>query len=138
MISARAFFKSIKHAWRGIGDVFHAEQSFRIQVVIGAGVLGALGLLPFESWERILLVLLVVAVLVLEIINSTIERIADAVHPRMHPTIREMKDMMAGAVLLVSLTAAGIGCAIIVPPLFEVLCQVYEVPFFEKEICVVK
>ncbi len=138
MTSPRAFLKSTKYAWRGIRDVFHAEQSFRIQTVLGAGVLGAATLLPLESWERILLVLLVAAVLVLEIVNSIIERIADAVHPRMHPTIREMKDMMAGAVLLASLTAAGIGCAIIVPALFQVLCQGYEVPFFGKEICVVK
>ncbi|MEK9157290.1 MAG: diacylglycerol kinase [Patescibacteria group bacterium] len=122
MISPRLFIKSLRHAWRGLCDVARAEQSFRLQLVMGAAVVFCVVTLPLLVWERILLILLVVSVLVLEIVNSIFERLADAVHPRMHPTVREIKDMMAGAVLLVACTSAIVGCVIIFPHLASLFC----------------
>lgn len=121
MFSPKLFFKSIRHAWRGICDVAHAEQSFRLQLMVGAVVLLCVGTLSLVMWERIVLILLVVSVLILEIVNSIFERLADAVHPRLHPTVREIKDMMAGAVLLLACTAAAVGCVIILPHLLDIL-----------------
>lgn len=122
MISIRLFMKSMRNAWRGLGDIARAEQSFRIQLLVGGGVFLCAALLPLVLWERILLVLLVVSVLVLEIVNSIFERLADAVHPRLHPTVREIKDMMAGAVLLAAVTAAIVGCVIILPHVIALAC----------------
>jgi undecaprenol kinase len=118
MLSLRKFLKSFRHAWRGLWDVARTEQSFRLQLCTSVLVLVCMMLFPLELWERILLVLLIVSVLVLEILNSILERLVDAVHPRLHPTVREIKDMMAGAVLLASLTAAIVGCVIILPHVF--------------------
>jgi diacylglycerol kinase len=53
--------------------------------------------------------------MVLEIVNSIMERFADAVQPRMSSMVREVKDMMAGAVFLTALTAAAIGIMIFYP-----------------------
>ncbi len=123
MFSFRIFAKSIRHAWRGLCDIARAEQSFRIQLCGALGVMMGVMVLPLEVWERILLVLLAVSVLVLEIVNSIFERLADAVHPRLHPMVREIKDMMAGAVLLAAMTAAGIGTVIIFPHIFALFCE---------------
>lgn len=122
MISPKLFLKSLRHAWRGLCDIVREEQSFRLQLFAGAAVMLCVVVLPLLVWERILLTLLVVSVLVLEIVNSIFERLADAVHPRMHPTVREIKDMMAGAVLLVACTSAVIGCVIIFPHLASLFC----------------
>lgn len=122
MLSFRLFLKSIRHAWRGLRDIARAEQSFRIQLFMAAIVLVCVTVLPLDVWERILLVLLTVSVLVLEIVNSIFERLADAVHPRLHPMVREIKDMMAGAVLLAVITAAGVGAVIVFPHIFALLC----------------
>jgi diacylglycerol kinase len=122
MISPRLFLKSLRHAWRGLCDVAREEQSFRLQLFMGAVVMLCVVTLPLLVWERILLTLLVVSVLVLEIVNSIFERLADAVHPRMHPTVREIKDMMAGAVLLAACTSAIVGCVIIFPHLLALFC----------------
>lgn len=122
MLSFRLFFKSIRHAWRGLCDIARAEQSFRIQLFIAFVVFACIVTLPLDMWERILLVLLAVSVLVLEIVNSIFERLADAVHPRLHPMVREIKDMMAGAVLLAGITAAVVGTTIIFPHIFVLLC----------------
>lgn len=126
MISVKQFFRSLKRAWRGIGDVARSEQSFRIQLVVSALVLLLSAYLPLLMWERILLLLLIAAVLVLEIINSILERLADAVHPRLHPMIREVKDMMAGAVLLTSATAAIVGFVLLGPHVLAKACVILD------------
>ena len=105
-MSLKKFFKSFKYALRGLYSVAKEEQSFRFQLVIASAVIILLILFPLATWERILMILMITAVLVLEVINSIFERISDALKPRLHPMVREVKDMMAGAVLLTSLTAA--------------------------------
>lgn len=101
----RTFFSSLKHALRGFLLVFKSENSFRLQVIAGVAVVVVAIYLPFEVWQKILLILMVAAVLVLEILNTIFERLADILKPRLHPLVKEIKDMMAAAVLLVSLTA---------------------------------
>lgn len=122
MLSPRIFIKSVRHAWFGLREIAHAEQSFRVQLVVGVGVVCASILFSLQTWERILLLLLVVSVLILEIVNSIFERLADAVHPRLHPTVRDIKDMMAGAVLLLACTAAVVGWVILFPHVLALLC----------------
>ena len=117
MISLKRFRKSLAHASRGIRQVAHEEQSFRMQLIAALWVLVAAFWVELASWERILLVLLIAAVLVLEILNSILERIADAVEPRLSPMVRDIKDMMAGAVLITATTALLVGLFIFWPAL---------------------
>ncbi len=96
------------HAFHGIASVAKAELSFRIQIIIGLLVLLLIFLLDLASWERILLILMIAAVLVLEIMNTIFERLSDALKPRLHPMVKEIKDMMAGAVLITAITAVTV------------------------------
>ncbi|PIQ67428.1 diacylglycerol kinase [Candidatus Uhrbacteria bacterium CG_4_10_14_0_2_um_filter_41_7] len=99
------FFRSLKNAGKGILSVARAEINFKIQLTIGLAVLILMIILPLAPWERILLILMISAVLVLEILNTAFERISDALKPRLSPVVKEVKDIMAGAVLLTSITA---------------------------------
>ncbi len=124
MSPVRLFFRSVRHALQGIRDVAHDEQSFRLQLVISLLAIGLAFLLPFEVWERVLVILLCTAVLVLEMLNSIMERFADAVQPRLGSMVREVKDMMAGAVLLTACTAGVIGAMIFWPHFYEIACAI--------------
>lgn len=104
-MSFKKTMKSFKYAFKGLYKVAKEEQSFKIQLLIGAAVIILLIVFPLATWERILMILMIAAVLVLEVINSIFERISDALKPRLHPMVRDVKDMMAGAVLLTSITA---------------------------------
>lgn len=115
------FFVSVQHALRGIGVVLRSERHFRFQTLAGVVVLGLAFGLPLEVWQRVTLVLLVVMVLVLEMINSVVERLADVLKPRVHPSVRDMKDMMAGTVLLAAFTALVVGIMILYPYLVQAL-----------------
>ncbi len=109
------FFRSLRRALRGVGEVFRTEHNFRLQSCAAVLALTAAVIFRIALWQAMLVVLLCVAVLVLEIVNSIIERLADAVHPRMSTMVRDVKDMTAGAVLLTSIAAAGVGIMIFFP-----------------------
>ena len=92
--------------------VFRHEQSFRLQVIAAATVIFLAILFSVSSSEFIVLLLLIGSILALEMINSIFERIVDSFKPRIHPIVKDIKDIMAGTVLLVSLIAIVIGVAI--------------------------
>ncbi|MBM3204748.1 diacylglycerol kinase family protein [Candidatus Uhrbacteria bacterium] len=104
--------QSFVHAWRGLRYTFTQERNFRIQVVIGLIVVAVMFLLPFAVWERVILLAVIMFVLVLELLNTSIEHLIDLVTPRLHQYVKEVKDVMAGAVLLASMFAAIIGAVI--------------------------
>jgi diacylglycerol kinase len=108
-------WKSFGHAWRGLLVTFRTERSFRIQVAAAFVVFLVLILLPLQGWERAFLLLATASVLVLELLNSMVERLVDLVKPRVHGYVRDIKDIMAAAVLVVSLFALAIGILILWP-----------------------
>jgi diacylglycerol kinase len=117
MINFKNLQKSFQSAFRGLAIAFKEEQTFRIQASIGLVVLFLTFFLALRSWERVVLILLIISVLGLELINSQIERILDFTHLGFHPKIKRIKDLSAAAVLVVSLGAALGGVFILLPPL---------------------
>ncbi len=108
-------FQSFRHAFRGVAVAFEQELSFRLQLVAGLVVLSAAWVFKVRPSEWIVLIFLVGAVLTLELINSVFERLADAFKPRLHPVVRDVKDLMAATVLLTACAAAVIGTLIFLP-----------------------
>ncbi len=115
MIHPRQFFQSFRHALRGVGIVFRNEQSFRVQ---SAGALCAIVLgfyFSISNFQFLIIFVFSALVLVLEIINSIVERLIDSMRPRVHPIVRDIKDIMAGAVLIASLFSLAAGVVIFLP-----------------------
>lgn len=110
-----SFFKSLHRAWIGLCIAFRMERSFRIQVAITGLLLTFLAIFPLTLWERCLLLVVTMVVLVLELINSCLERLLDLLKPRLFAYVGEIKDLMAGAVLLASVFAAVIGLMVLGP-----------------------
>lgn len=110
--------QSFKHAWDGLMVAFREEQSFRIQLFVGL-VAAALALfLPLQRWERSIVILVIAAVLVLELLNSIVERFVDMLKPRVHEYARQIKDLSAAVVFLVALTATVLAIVIFWPYLY--------------------
>lgn len=107
--------KSFGYAFHGLATVFRTEQSFRLQTIVGSCVIVFAFIANVKHDELIVLLLLVASVLTLELINSIFERVLDAFKPRLHPIIKDAKDMMAAAVLIMSLFALIIGFLIFEP-----------------------
>jgi undecaprenol kinase len=111
----RKFFSSLKHAMRGVRVVFEQEQSFRFQLLAAIVALILTGYYPLSPFEVTVVFLLIGAVLSLEMLNSVFERIVDTFKPRIHPIVKDIKDIMAGTVFILSFTALCIGVVIFGP-----------------------
>lgn len=115
MLKKKELYKSIVHAFRGLRNVYVAERNFRLQVFSALAALVLAVYLPLKTWELLLVILSAASVLVMEIINTVIEKLNDVLKPRVHPQVQVIKDITAGAVLLVSLTALLVGLIIFIP-----------------------
>ena len=67
------------------------------------------------------MIILIMAVLVMEILNTTFEYLSDLLKPRLHHYVRTIKDIMAGAVLLTAVGSAVIGLMIFLPYFLQVV-----------------
>lgn len=98
-----AFFYSIdgfKSAWKN-------EHAFRQELVLV--ILGALAalLLPVSSFEKLMMIAVLILILVVELINSAIEAVVDRVSLERHVLSKNAKDFGSAAVLLTLLIAVA-------------------------------
>lgn len=100
------FTQRFKNAWNGIVSTWQLEKSFRFQILSASCAYLLLFFLRAEPLWWALFTLSVGGVLACELINTTIERLADHLHPTLHPQIKLVKDSAAGAVLVLSFAAA--------------------------------
>lgn len=114
------YLRSFVYALRGIGFALKSEKNFRFEIVSAVIAVIAALFLPLSGLERALIFLSIALVLALELANTAFERIMDILKPRIHPYARVIKDMMAGAVLLTTLTAIAIGIIIFLPHILTV------------------
>ncbi|MCR4256646.1 MAG: diacylglycerol kinase [Candidatus Uhrbacteria bacterium] len=119
-----SLLRSFRNALRGIATTFRTERSFRIQIAVGVVALALLSMLPLAAWERAIIVLVVTLVLVLELVNSSLERLVDLAKPRLHAYAGEIKDVMAGGVLVASVGAVILGLIILGPHVITILLRV--------------
>lgn len=115
MFHFRKMMRSFRYALKGLDLIFREEQSFRVQIAAAVAVVVVMFVLPVRNWEKVALILVISWVLVLELINSILERLVDILSPRVHLGVEAIKDIMAAAVFIASLTALIIGLLIFIP-----------------------
>ena len=104
--------KSFSWAMNGIRTVWREEVNFRIELIVGLGVVMLAYRLNFSLLEWIFIVGCIGAVIAAEMINTAFEDLCDKVEPKVNPAIGKIKDIMGGFVLIVSVTAVIIGLII--------------------------
>ncbi len=115
----RYFNKNFKAALDGFRETIVSEKSFKTMLVIGALVVAVMLYFPTSRLEKVVLLLSVFSVLILELINSAVERIMDVVTTERDERIRVVKDLMAAIVLLASFGSAVVGILIFYPYFLE-------------------
>jgi diacylglycerol kinase (ATP) len=98
-----AFFYSID----GFRAAWKHEHAFRQEVALFAvGVIIALAL-RISAFEKLVLIGVLMLILIVELINSSIEAVVDRVSLERHPLSKNAKDFGSAAVLLSCLLAAA-------------------------------
>lgn len=110
----RNFIERLGFAFAGLTAAFRRERSFRTHLIFAAlAALALVVLRPAPVWWALVAVV-VALVLAMELVNSAIEAVIDLLHPERHEEIRAAKDMVAGAVLLISLAALVVALALVI------------------------
>ncbi|KQR71241.1 diacylglycerol kinase family protein [Pedobacter sp. Leaf176] len=116
--SIRGRMNSFKYAFSGLRLFFITEHNARIHILAAVLAIGLSFYLHLSSTEWIAILTVIAAVFVAEIINSSIEKLADVVSPQTHPQIKVVKDMAAAAVLITAFLALAVGGIVFLPKLF--------------------
>ena len=109
---------SFSHAYNGLKILLKEEHNSRIHFIAAIAVIAASFLFKINLYEWIAVIFSIGFVIVLEIINSAIENIADFISPEKHEKIKRIKDLSAAAVFISALTALVIGLIIFIPKIF--------------------
>jgi diacylglycerol kinase (ATP) len=95
------------NTWNGLRDAARSEAAFRQELVAFILAVPLALVVATETWKRFLLIGAVLFVLVIELLNTAVEKLADRVSRDIDPQIGRVKDMGSAAVGL-SLIMAGV------------------------------
>jgi diacylglycerol kinase (ATP) len=98
-------FRAGHFSLSGLGATFRHEVAFRIEVSIFLVSLPIVILLPVGLMLKALLVASMLFVLIVELLNSSLEWIVDYISLEQHPYAKRAKDMGSAAVLLASINS---------------------------------
>ena len=108
--------KSFKYAFSGISYVLKTSRNFKIQLIFAVIVLMIGFLLQISQSNYVILIATIMSVLILEVLNTSIESIVDLVVKKEFSSLAKIsKDTSAGAVLLASINSVIIAVYIFVP-----------------------
>lgn len=113
--SLRQRGRSFRFAFRGLATLLREEHNARIHLVAAVGVIVAGALFGISVSEWLAVTLAIGLVFALELINSAVERLADAVSPQPSEAIAKIKDLSAGGVLVGAIAALVIGLCVFLP-----------------------
>ncbi len=111
---------SFKYAIKGFQYTFRSQRNFRIHVFIGflTSIVGAWMKLSFTNIA--ILVFTISAILILELINTSIEALVDlTIGRRFHPLAQIAKDCSAASVLSGSISSCIIAIVLFLPHLLK-------------------
>ncbi len=99
-------FKATINSWHGLIAVTQSEEAFRQELALLVIGVPLAFWLTHDAGERFALIGVLVFILIVELLNTAIEKISDRITRDTEPAIKRIKDMGSAAVGL-SLLSAG-------------------------------
>lgn len=116
------FKSSFGYAWSGIKCAFKEEKSMKRHFVLGslAIIAGIICRLTITEWLWIILAIFLVTSF--EMVNTAVENLVDLVTDyKYHELAKKVKDIMAGAVMWISILSVIIALLIYLPALLRLI-----------------
>lgn len=111
---------SFKYAFNGFKILVKEEHNARIHLLAAVIAILAGFIFKVTALEWVALIFAIALVIITEIINTSIENIADFISPNRHKQIKRIKDLSAAAVLIAAIFAVIIGGLIFFPKMVQV------------------
>jgi len=107
----QALFNSLA----GLGDAWRHESAFRQEILLAAVLVPVALAVPVAGPERALLVGSVLLVLVVELLNSSVEAAIDRISLERHSLSKRAKDLGSAAVLVTLVLLAAVWALVLLP-----------------------
>ena len=107
--------KAFAYAFKGAYLFFKEEQHAKIHLIIFLLVLLFGFYFDINKVEWLMILLVSGLVFSLEMINSSLEKMMDRIHPEQDEAIGKAKDMAAGAVLVAAVISIFVGVIVFLP-----------------------
>jgi diacylglycerol kinase (ATP) len=108
-----AFFNSIA----GLEDAWRHESAFRQEILLAVVLIPAACWIPVSAVERALLIGAVLMVIIVELLNTSVEAAIDRISFDQHSLSKRAKDIGSAAVFM-ALVLLAVVWALVVPPAF--------------------
>lgn len=92
-------FKNTSYAIDGFKYVIKTETSFKLELLCAVLILPAIFLIDFSLLAKAILLITAFLVLIVELLNSSIENLVDLVTKDFHPLAKRAKDIGSTAVM---------------------------------------
>ena len=112
----RAFWQGFVYAGRGIARGSDGR-NFRVMLGVAAAIAALGAWLGLGAGDWAALALSMGLVLALELVNTAGEKLVDILSPGPDPRYGEVKDVLAGAVLVAAVATVIVGVLVLLPPL---------------------
>ncbi len=114
-------FKAIKFALSGLKYSFTHEKNIRIETFSAIVVIVVGFLLKISSLHWLIIILNISFVIITELINTAIEELSDVISPKIDPSVKIIKDVAAGAVIISVIAAAVCGLIVFAPYILKLI-----------------
>lgn len=115
----QSFYRAVLNAFCGMKYFFLHERNGKLQLIVSVFAIALAVGLRLNKTEIIITIVCCALVISLEMVNTAIESLCNMVQEEYHPLIKIVKDVAAGAVMLVSIASIAIGLIIFFPKIFN-------------------
>ena len=112
---------SFKWAAQGLKFCLSREKNFQVHCFIGALAIVTGFTLGISAMEWVVISTCIAVVLAFEMINTAIEHLCNIARPSIDPTVKIIKDVSAGAVLIIAIMSVVCGAIIFIPKVIAIL-----------------
>ncbi len=113
--------RALGYSMQGLATAVKQEAAFRQELMLCVVLLPMAIFLPLTVVERVLLIGVLLAVLVVELLNSALETVVDRISLDNHELSKRAKDLGSAAVFLALVAAAVTWGVIALPVLYRIL-----------------
>ncbi len=121
MKSNKQFADTYINALNGIVYALRSQKNFKIQLSFAVIAILLSAFLGISITEWLSIIFCIFLVLAAECFNTALEVFCDFIHPQQNEKIKIIKDVSAGAVLILAIGALIVGSIIFLPKIYSLV-----------------
>jgi diacylglycerol kinase (ATP) len=102
----RGLLRKARWSWEGFSAAFRSEKAVRQECLVLVGSILMSAFVPVTPAELILVLILPLAMIAVELLNTALEEVINHISPDIHPMAKKAKDCGSAAVALVGIAIA--------------------------------